>query len=552
MYMSRRIKVSPNQRPMFQIDENENVTYFYNGFPQTLEEAREYDPDFEIFDPDIEEDPLQLLGYNTEAENHKDISKIEKEDDRTVLISISDLEKIKRILTSIPQFRDLASQMDMDVNSIEFLAYAVENVDFLSLPMFDVDMSIFDILVKNNDVYREFVFGTILDLVNFVSETGKFPTRKYLKSIFIDFGPEEIDIVYQLIKRFLNMLNAWSGIQLHLFEQTIRDWLYIVYERGCLMNLEEIFVYLKGKYPCKADYELQYIAHMLAQSVAFNPNLDEFVSEFTVLMHSFTPEQNQYLTADEVNRLWNSEGLRRKIKEAAEKWRSRIETTGISTNESELDQYFGVKGRLSDRIRKGTLPQEVFAIDSINESVIKLKLYFPEGYRTLIEARIDRLVRFGGSSEIFDWKSSRKEIEEMNDFEKLQIILQAIAVQSAILRTREGTRYTPMENNDYKFFITSTSSQYIDGNSLPSFSHVPLSSDQIFDYVSLEISPEEVSILINAFGKIVNFLICNKRQLAKLRRHLKNIDSYIPAPKLIPASVELDSVTYAYQEAVEA
>src|SRR5690606_22337631 len=124
------------------------------------------------------------------------------------------------------------------------------------------------------------------------------------------------------------MFNAWGGIQVHLFEQTIRDWLYIVYEKANTLNQEQIYAYLKPKYPCKPDYELIYIAEMLYNSIAFSPTLDNFVQEFLSFLYCFIPEDNIFLTQDEVFRLWTSDYLKNRIVNAAEKWRSRINTSG--------------------------------------------------------------------------------------------------------------------------------------------------------------------------------------------------------------------------------
>lgn len=544
--MSRRVKVSPLQRPMLDIDDSDNVTYYVNGFAQTFEELRDYEPDFEEIDlNNLESDVLLMSYFESVAVEH---SSVEKEDNRTVQLSITDLEKIKKILTAIPQFRELAAERGQDVESIEFLAQAVTEIDFMSLPHFDLDMSIFDLLPKNNPEYREFIFSNILTLVNQVGLTHKFPTRKYLKSIFIDFTPDQIEIVYQLLKRFLSLFNAWGGILIHLFEQTIRDWLYIVYERGSSLNQEQILEYLKLKYPCKPLYELNYLAQMLFNSISFSRNLDDFVSEFIGLMYCFIPEQNIFITPEETFRLWTSEFLRNRVKQAAEKWMARIATSSIVTPNSELDSYFGVTNRLSKGVREGVFPAEACAPDSINESIIKLKLYFPQGHRTLIEARIDRMTRSSGVVSIFDWKTTRKDLEGMNDFEKLQIILQCVAVKNMIGKSSEGAAYVPMENKDYKFFLTSTGVQWLDTTNLPQFFHIPENTDQVYEYIAQSIPPEEADRLLAGFSSVVNFIINNKKALAKVRKHLKNLDSFIQAPKLVAPVVQIET-TYFTQPA---
>jgi len=535
--MSKHIKISPNQKKLFSIDDSENVTYFFNGYPQTLEQLHEQ---YEFEDIDILgfESEVDLMGSLPEVEVAHDITRIEKEDDRTVQLSISDLEKIRRILTSITQFREMAAEQEQDVNSIEFLAEAVQKVDFMSLPHFDLDMSIFNLLVKNNAEYREFVFGTILKLANQVGSAGKFPTKKYLARIFIDFTESELEIAYQLLKRFLSMLNAWGGIQIHYFEQTVRDWLYVVYERGGNMNVDQIFEYLKNRYPCKPDYEVYYIARMIANSISFTTGLDEFIDEFWNYMQYFAPEENQFLTQDEVHRLWTSDFLRSRLRTAANRWKVRMQQSRILDQEDELEAFFGINRRLSHRVNQGELPTEVCTDDFINETVIKLKLYFEEGYRTLVEARIDRMVRTDGSIAIYDWKTRRKELSEIDDFEKLQIVLQCIAVQSVVGRTKEGATYKPMVNNDYKFFLQSTNLDWVNLENLPSFWHIPEQAQRVYDYVPLNIEPLEAQRLLGSFSRIVNFLICNKKKMAEIRRHLKDLDSYIPAPKILaPAEV---------------
>ena len=529
--MSSRIKVSTNQSPLFKIDDTDNVTYFVNGRPQTLEQLREQN-EFEDVDATTYETDLDLMGFAPEVQAEHDISTIEKEDDRTVQLSISDLEKIRRILTAIPQFREMALEQNTDVNSIEFLADAVQRVDFMSLPHFDTDMSIFDLLVKNNPEYRDFVFETLLDIANKVGATNKFPSKRYLARIFKDFTEDELEAAYQLLKRFLSMLNAWGGIQIHYFEQTIRDWLYIVYERGGNMGIEEIYLYLQTRYPCKPDYEVHYIANMIANSISFNTNIDEFVDEFLRYMQYFEPEENLFLTKQEVYRLWTSDYLKDRVKRAANRWRSRVNASRIIDPEDELEAFFGVDRRLSQRVMEGELPEEVYTRDFINETIIKLKLYFPEGHRTLIEARIDRLVRVNGTVAVYDWKTRRKELAEMDDFEKLQIILQCIAVQSLVGKSKEGSGYTPMTNKDYKFFLQSTALEWVSTDHLPQFLHIPEQAQCLYDYVLLNIEPGEVNRILGSFSNIVNFLICNKKKMAEIRRHLKDLDNYIPAPKI--------------------
>lgn len=536
--MSRRTKISPNQRRLFSIDDSDNVTYFLNGYPQTLEQLQQ-GGDFEDIDIFSQDTSLDLLGYTDQVEAMHEIANPDKEDDKTVQLSISDLEKIRRILTAIPQFRDLAAEKNDDIESIEFLAEAVQTIDFMSLPHFDVDMSIFDILVKNNPEYREFVFGTLMGLVNSIGRSNKFPTRRYLSRVFIDFTDTELEKVYQLLKRFLSMLNAWGGIQIHYFEQTVRDWMYIVYERGGNMDIEQIYKYLQTRYACKPDFELRYVANMIANSISFNTNLDEFVDEFIRYMHCFSPEQNIFLTQEEVYRLWTSELLVQRIKDAAQKWKYRMDESKIVNPEDDLEAYFGISRRLSTRVTQNQLPQEICSEDCLNESVIKLKMYFPEGYRTLIEARLDRFTRVNGKAEIYDWKTRKKQIDEMNDFEKLQIILQCISLQNVLIRTTEGSIYNPMVNHDYKFFIQSTNLEWVNLHDLPGFTHIPEQSEGLYDYVHLNISEQEAGRLLQSFSRIVHFLICNKKQFARIRRHLKNVDNYIPAPKILaPVNVE--------------
>jgi hypothetical protein len=527
--MSKAVKISPNQRRMFEIDDVGNVTYLVGparelDFTEVLQ-----DPDFEQYTPFEESSEYEILTFQEEVENKRNCR--EKEDNRTVQLAISDLEKIRRILVSIPQFADLALATNQDIDSIEFLAWAVEQVDFVSLPHFDLDMSIFDILPKNNPERRAYIFNEIITIVNSVSVTGKLPKKAFLKRIFIDFGENELETIYLLVKRILKMLEAWGGIQIHLFEQLVRDWLYIVYEKGCNLTKEEIYLYLRDKYTCKPDYEIELLASILYNSVSFNPTLDEFVDELLMHLSSYTPEGNIFLQTHEVELLWSSEFIKNRIYNAADKWKERIRSARIAS-EDVLDGHFGVVNRLSARVRERALPTEMGTSNSINETAIKMKLYFPEGHRTLIEARIDRLVRLNGSISIYDWKTTGKRVSEMNDFEKLQIILQSMAVQSSIGRVKEGKDYSPMQNNDYRFFLTSNYTQWTNFESLPWFYFIPEKTEGDFDYIYLNIDPLEAQRIVTAFSKIVFFLICNKKVIAGIRKHLKTLDSFISPPSL--------------------
>ena len=188
---------------------------------------------------------------------------------------------------------------------------------------------------------------------------------------------------------------------------------------------------------------------------------------------------------------------------------------------------------------EGCLPEEVPAADSINEVLIKLNLYFPEGHRTLIDARIDRFTRTNGNLAIFDWKTRKKILEEMNDFEKLQIILQCIVVQNLTNTLKAGRTYTPMTSGDYRFFLTQTNTAFLRPNTLPDFYHIPENSEETFDYVALGISMEEVNRILSAFNKIVSFLIANKKVMSRLKNYLKQLDGYIPTPQLVEPTLSI-------------
>lgn len=208
--MSRKIKVSPDQKAIFNIDDNGNVTYLVNGFPQTYDELLTYSPDYEDFN--LEDlDPYTLIGYEPETANQILEGKVEKEDNRTIQLSISDLEKIKRILTAIPQFKDMAAALELDINNIEGLAKVLDKVDLMSLPHFEVDMSIFNIFPQNNPEYRRWLFCTILEIIHNIGLTNKFPSRRYLKTLLPDFNDDQVEVIYCLIKRLLSTLNTWGG-----------------------------------------------------------------------------------------------------------------------------------------------------------------------------------------------------------------------------------------------------------------------------------------------------------------------------------------------------
>lgn len=536
--MSKRVKVSPLQKEIFRVEDDGNVTYLINGFPQSYQELLEYDPNFEDFDDALFEPPIDILGFNTELPNKATETKLDKEDDRTIQLTISDLEKIRRILTSIPQFTERAVQEGKDIEDIDTLAAVLHSVDFMSLPCFEIDMSIFDILPKNNPEYRQWIFCSILEIINQVKAKQKLPTKQYLKRIFIDFNDEQIEQVYNLIKRLLSLLNAWGGIQIHYFQQLIRDWLYITYEKGNAMSFDEILQYLRARYPCKSDYEINCLANIIANSNSFAPSFDDFVDEVLRFFSNFSPEPNQYLTEQEVYLLWSSDFLRSRITTEALKWKERIRVSRITESQNALDDFFGVSNRLSLRAREGILPEEVGANDSANETLIKVKLYFPQGHRTLVEARIDRFVRTKDGVYIYDWKTKRKPLEEMNDFEKLQIILQCIAVQNVTQSTRPSQAYTPMVNDDYRFFLTQTNTAFVRPSTLPLFFHIPEQTDDLFDYVELTMPPEEVKRILDSFAIIVDFLICNKKVMSKLKNHLKKLESAISAPRLREPEVQ--------------
>lgn len=536
--MSRKIKVSPDQKAIFNIDDNGNVTYLINGFPQSYEDLLTYNPDYE--DLDLESiDPYTLVGYEAETLNQVLKGKVEKEDNRTIQLSISDLEKVKRILTSIPQFKDMAAALEFDINNIDGLAEVLDKVDLMSLPHFEVDMSIFNIFPQNNPEYRRWLFCTILEVIHNIGLTNKFPSRRSLKILFSEFNEDQFEVIYSLIKRLLSTLNAWGGIQIHYFEQLIRDWLYITYEKGNDLTYDQICEYLRTKYPCKSDYEVKLLTDLLANANSFVPSIDDFIGEYFRFIASFTPEFNMFLTEEEIYLLWTSDFLKLRILKQADKWRQRIYESQIIEPDNELDEFFGVRRRLSQRSIEGCLPEEVAAADSINEVLIKLKLYFPEGHRTLIEARIDRLTRTEGKVSVYDWKTRKKALEEMNDFEKLQIILQCIAVQNLTNSVKPGRNYTPMTNGDYRFFLTQTNTAFLRPNTLPDFYHIPENSEETFDYVALGISMEEVNRILSAFNKIVSFLIANKKVMSRLKNYLKQLDGYIPTPQLVEPTLSI-------------
>ena len=97
-----------------------------------------------------------------------------------------------------------------------------------------------------------------------------------------------------------------GGIQIHYFEQLIRDWLYITYEKGNDLTYDQISEYLRAKYPCKSDYEVELLTNLLANANSFAPSIDDFIGEYFRFISTFTPEFNMFLTEEEVYLLWIS------------------------------------------------------------------------------------------------------------------------------------------------------------------------------------------------------------------------------------------------------
>lgn len=520
------------QQRMFDIDETGEFTYL-----------------IERENPELEIDPLGLqneyttLGFYDPVAPKREF-KSEKEDERTILLTISDLEKIRKILTAIPQFQELAANLNMDLDSIEFLEYCVQSIDFMSLPHFDIDMSMFDLLPKNDYIKRESMFNKLLLLVEEVSVNNKLPTRLRVIRLFGIDDESSLDSIYALLKYILGLLNSWGGMQVHLFEQLTRTWLYVAYEKGGKISDEDLILLLKTQYPCKADFEILMYANLIRDSISFKIDYWDFVEFFFKFLDSFNAEENSFLLVREVQALWSSEYLRVRIRAVADRWCKRMQESGVTNPENELDSFFGISRRLSRRSAERVLPPEIAQIGR-NETLIKLKLYFEQGHRALIEARLDRFISDPNTS-IFDWKTSRKTIEDLGDFEKLQLVLQSIALQQLL---NVGSKASPITNNDYKFYLVSGSQQYVNYGTLPMFYYLPEKSDCVFDYVPLEIDEDEARRLLKGLSTIVEFLIINKGVFAAIRRHLKNIDGYITAPKLAPLEELTQMVTnsqYAY------